>query len=613
MLVIWVLLAVACLAYGQVSPIPQQGDYRANGTKITPKISSATGWQIYDRGNWVNATLSPLAYQQPFTNRIFMGAAEGIEVDSNFILRGDFVGSTNNKLVTVKAGKVFEFGTNLNSRYDLANLTVEAGARFINNGSMTSTSMTSKILLKAGTTPDSGGTLENRGMIDTAGFIDKEANSVIISRPNGVIKGGALLDVKAAGATIYIENPGGYSAAIQLTRHQNIHNACIVFSGAGNQITGNTPDNIYKVTVADGTNLTLTKNIVLINEHKDGTPTFKVEGGGTLDTGNFIITTDKVNQSSEAQFVLDSGATIRTPNVNGISSVKSGNKITSGAIQTNNATYSEEANYVYYGNTTNQFSGCFITDPPTNPASYKVHDFIIENPNGLTLCSNFQPLTVTGDFQGMVNGGPGYVSHQPTLPVTLSYFNAFFNGFDSVTLRWETQSETNNLGFYILRSDVPDAEHTGIISALIPAANSSQGASYFFEDNSLDVDGIYFYWLQDVSFSGEVELHGPAMAQVSLQGDSNYTPDIPLKTSLIRNYPNPFNPSTQLEYYLEESADVDFKVYNLKGQLVDQFTLRHQTSGFHRYAWKPQLESGVYLVSFTAGGKNNTRQVVLSK
>ena len=221
-------------------------------------------------------------------------------------------------------------------------------------------------------------------------------------------------------------------------------------------------------------------------------------------------------------------------------------------------------------------------------------------------------------YSGNLNTDPdipeGYINDDsPSLPVTMSYFNAFFNGFDSVVLQWETQTETNNLGFYVLRSTEPDATKASKISALVPAVNSSQGAAYCYEDNSLDDDGIYYYWLQDVSFSGAIELHGPTMAQVTLLAGSSQTPDIPLKTGLVRNFPNPFNPSTQLEYYLENSADVDFEVYNLKGQLVDHFTLRHQTSGFHRHKWEPQLESGVYLVKFSAEGRSNVRKVILTK
>ena len=336
-----------------------------------------------------------------------------------------------------------------------------------------------------------------------------------------------------------------------------------------------------------------------------------------MDIGNHLITTDKNQTHGDTKFILEANATIRIAHADGISSDKTNsNTIKSGSIRTYFATYSDAANYVYYGNQSNpiQFSGCFVTSPTPN----LVHDFTVLNTNGLRLCPNFQPLYYNGQLTGgdyIATGPPAThgTIQQQTLPVTLSYFNACFNGFDSVTLRWETQSETNNLGFYVLRSVELDATQANVVSALVPAANSSQGASYYFEDVDLYEDGLYYYWLQDVSFTGEVELHGPAMAQVSLQGGFDYTPDIPLQTSLIRNFPNPFNPSTQLEYYLENSADVDFEVYNLKGQLVDHFTLRHQTSGFHRHKWEPQLESGVYLVKFSAEGRSNVRKVILTK
>mgnify|MGYP003768145689 CR=1 FL=1 len=622
-LIIGVLLSLAGLAYGKTyPPAPQAGDYRANSG--TPKVSSATGWQRHDGTNWVAATQSPLAYQQPFTSRIYMGAVNNMEVDSNFVMHGDFYSPLNEKkMVTVKAGKTFEFGANQNSIYRFCNITVEAGARLINNGTMRSVGKSSGITLKAGTTPDGGGTLENRWLIDSEGFLDKEAHSVLISGPNGVIKGIIIINV-TDGAVFYIANPGGYSAAIQSTGNQNIKYARLIYNGAPNQSSGDIPAAVYMVTVANGTHLTLSEDVTLIDRH--GTagepyPTFRVESGATLDTSTYKITSDKANNQSEAQFVLESGATIRTPNANGISSVKSGNKITSGAIQTNNATYSEGANYVYYGNEQDQFSGCFVTDPPTNlPADpvYRVHDLTVENPNGLRLCPNFQPLYYTGTLTGgnLIETGPtnthGTIQHE-TLPVTLSYFNAFFNGFDSVILQWETQSETNNLGFYVLRSVEPDAALANVVSDLVPAANSSQGAIYYFEDADLYEDGVYYYWLQDVSFTGEIELHGPTMAQVTLQGGSNHVPDLPLKTGLIRNYPNPFNPSTQLEYYLENSSDVCFEVYNLRGQMVEQFTLRNQANGFHRYKWKPQLSSGTYLIKFTADGKSNIRKVLLAK
>jgi hypothetical protein len=482
---------------------------------------------------------------------------------------------------------------------------------------MKSLGSNSLILLEGGATPGSGGILENRCIIETEGKIEQENYSTIISCANGVIRGKGRIDVNADGAAIIIANPGGYDEAVQVTGNQNIYHACITFNGVGNQKSGKIPSHVFKVTVAEGTNLTLTDNVTLIDRHHKNLdiPTFTVEGGATLDTGNFVISTDKNNNHSVAQFVLEEDATIVTSNAEGISSdTGNGNQIASGAIQTNSAYYSSSASYVYNGTGQRQYSGKFTTEPVANT----VKDLTVLSDDGMDLASSFDPTEVTGVVTGPANRDPntgwGWVrGGGTTLPVTLSYFNAAFNGFNSVIMQWETQTETNNLGFYVLRADKPDAVNAKLISNLIPAANTSQGATYCFEDNNIYDDGVYYYWLQDVSFSGVAELYGPTMVQVTLKEGSNYTPDIPTKTSLVRNYPNPFNPSTQLEYYLEKSADVDFKVYNLRGQLVDQFMLRNQESGLHRYTWEPELGSGTYLIRFSADGKSNTRKVILSK
>ena len=387
------------------------------------------------------------------------------------------------------------------------------------------------------------------------------------------------------------------------------------------------PQPVYRLTVDSGHTLTLSNNITMEGDNNtlNERPDFTVKSGSTLATGPYSIVTMPASGGDD-KFILESGATIIVGHEVGISSYPTGTtRISSGAVQTTQATYSSGANYHYDGDNhrpdpdpdpdTVQFSGCFFTDNVSG--QHRVHDLIIHNDRGLNLCQNFRPLDITGSVSASANTDStstwGYVRGGVTLSVTLSYFNAFFNGFDSVALQWETQTETNNLGFYILRSTEPEAVNATVVSELIPAANTSQGAVYYFEDNSLYDDGLYYYWLQDVSFAGAIELHGPALAQVTLNVGGNQSPSIPLKTGFVRNYPNPFNPSTQLEYYLEKGAEVEFQVYNLKGQLVDQITLRHQDSGFHRYTWKPQLSSGVYMIRFTAEGKSNTRKVILAK
>ena len=44
---------------------------------------------------------------------------------------------------------------------------------------------------------------------------------------------------------------------------------------------------------------------------------------------------------------------------------------------------------------------------------------------------------------------------------------------------------------------------------------------------------------------------------------------IPSEFNLYRSYPNPFNPTTKLEFDVANSGFVAFTVYNINGQLVD--------------------------------------------
>ncbi len=597
-IVAWILLLSVWWAHAQ-----NVGDLRTN--RSPARTGTVGDWQIRTgpgSDDWATATGNITALLAA-AGKITMNHA--ILADLSCVVNGEIV-NPNSSTMTVATTAVFTLGPSPNGKFSNYSLVVNPGGRFINNGTMTSaTHNKGDITLEDSTTSQPGGIFENQGSLTMNGKIDLGEGSKLIVGAAGTIGGsGRIHKDKGAGSEIQIANPIGFEA-INLNCQNCNDNVSVVFNGDGDQVTGTVPPAVAHVTVADGTNLTLTNSVNL--------NTFTVKNGATLKTNNKVI-----SGGYGSQFTLEEGATIVISNADGISSFPEGpgNIINTGAVQMDNASYSSKANYVFNGTGPGgrQNSGNFITYPDENT----VNSITNLSDGMLNLGNRFRPLNVTGTYSGNLNTDPdipeGYINDDsPSLPVTMSYFNAFFNGFDSVVLQWETQTETNNLGFYVLRSTEPDATKASKISALVPAVNSSQGAAYCYEDNSLDDDGIYYYWLQDVSFSGAIELHGPTMAQVTLLAGSSQTPDIPLKTGLVRNFPNPFNPSTQLEYYLEKGSDVGFKVYNLKGQLVDQFTLRNQASGLHRYTWEPQLGSGTYLIKFSAEGKSNARKVILTK
>jgi len=110
--------------------------------------------------------------------------------------------------------------------------------------------------------------------------------------------------------------------------------------------------------------------------------------------------------------------------------------------------------------------------------------------------------------------GNSLQEEQPTL-ITLSSFTANAEK-KKVVLRWETESEIDNIGFNIMRSEAEDGEFMKINKKLIPAKGSAtKGASYKFVDDKVKPGKTYFYKLEDIDSKTGSTLHGPKSVQVS--------------------------------------------------------------------------------------------------
>ena len=82
----------------------------------------------------------------------------------------------------------------------------------------------------------------------------------------------------------------------------------------------------------------------------------------------------------------------------------------------------------------------------------------------------------------------------------------------------------------------------------------------------------------------------------------------PAVFSLADNYPNPFNPTTTLQYALPQAADVALTVYNVLGQPVRTLVAERQNAGRYTVEWDAtndqghRLSSGLYFYRLQAGG-----------
>ncbi len=99
-------------------------------------------------------------------------------------------------------------------------------------------------------------------------------------------------------------------------------------------------------------------------------------------------------------------------------------------------------------------------------------------------------------------GAPG-VRSGGALPVTLSYFRAELTQA-GVVLKWTTESEVNNAGFYIHRGQVRDSEFKVINPTMIQGAGTtSERNTYTWKDTTVKSNVAYYYRIEDVSHAGE--------------------------------------------------------------------------------------------------------------
>ena len=94
---------------------------------------------------------------------------------------------------------------------------------------------------------------------------------------------------------------------------------------------------------------------------------------------------------------------------------------------------------------------------------------------------------------------------------------------------------------------------------------------------------------------------------------------VPKKYVLEQNMPNPFNPSTSINYHLPEDTHAKLVVYNVLGQEIRELVKGDQASGYYTVVWNGkdnlgrQVASGIYAYRLIAGVFVSSRRMVLLK
>ena len=128
-------------------------------------------------------------------------------------------------------------------------------------------------------------------------------------------------------------------------------------------------------------------------------------------------------------------------------------------------------------------------------------------------------------------------------------------------------------------------------------------------------DNVEFYIMdengQEYRLNGEIETFNPNSIHILNTLSTSEFTDIPSKFSLVKAYPNPFNPSITVSFGIEQNQNIDIAIYNINGQQVDKIQSGILSAGFHSFVWNGNnVESGLYFIEILGNNQLLSSQKV---
>ena len=90
--------------------------------------------------------------------------------------------------------------------------------------------------------------------------------------------------------------------------------------------------------------------------------------------------------------------------------------------------------------------------------------------------------------------------------------------------------------------------------------------------------------------------------------------DVPQEFSLSEAYPNPFNPSTTIDFSVPSESVVNIGIYDVSGRNIQTLVNDNYQPGYYSIVWDGAgHSSGVYFVKMTSGSYTQTQKLMLVK
>ncbi len=241
--------------------------------------------------------------------------------------------------------------------------------------------------------------------------------------------------------------------------------------------------------------------------------------------------------------------------------------------------------------------------------------------SGLSIGTNEQWVGVrfTPDIEGYLTEIDfGLVSEQMWNTDELNWEVRLYDSFDGVS--------PGNMIDAVSGSSYSGGWHTVQLDSMEILPNQDFFIGVKFEDNGYvigydnmgDFSGRSYYSSNDNSFSGMPSNYGDCniRAKISTETFVRIKPNnyMPTQITLHPNYPNPFNPTTQISFSIDKISKVILEIYDIKGMYICTLIDDEYNAGIHETYWDAsKYSSGVYFVRLSDGNSHLTQKLMLIK
>ncbi|HFE64716.1 MAG TPA: T9SS type A sorting domain-containing protein [Caldithrix sp.] len=140
--------------------------------------------------------------------------------------------------------------------------------------------------------------------------------------------------------------------------------------------------------------------------------------------------------------------------------------------------------------------------------------------------------------------------------------------------------------------------------------NDTIGVTFIADLSALTIDSTYNIHVYVINENGLKSLaytHEVTVVPTGIEGLTLY----PRKYELSQNFPNPFNPVTQIKFSIPKTSHVTLTVYNSLGQKVVDLVDKEFTPGFYDIKWKgSDVASGIYFYRLRSESFVSTKKMV---